>query len=114
MTLVIVVVAPRLLDSYVRLKSFLLITSGSVARLGRCCCAIGVVVLAVEVTVADVVVVDVVVFIVTDAGTDACTAGLEYISVVLGHSLDQSVSGVVVITLTPFGCSFLFGMTIVY
>ena len=44
----------------------------------------------------------------------AVVVGLDQISCVLGHPLDQSFSGAVCITLTAFGCSLRWGMTMVY
>jgi hypothetical protein len=44
----------------------------------------------------------------------ACAARLDQISVVFGLSIDQSMSGAVVISLTALGCSILCSMTIVY
>jgi hypothetical protein len=60
------------------------------------------VVVAAVVTVAvpEVFVAEVVIVVVIVADIDACTAGLEYFSVVLGHPLNQFVSVAVVMTLT--------------
>jgi hypothetical protein len=44
----------------------------------------------------------------------AVVVGLDQISCVLGHPIDQSFSGAVCNTLTALGCSLRWGMTMVY
>ena len=67
-----------------------------------------VVVLMFVVLVAALVTLDVVAVFV------AVVVGLDQISCILGHFLDQSFSGAVCITLTAFGCSLRCGITMVY
>jgi hypothetical protein len=75
-----------------------------------------------EVAVVEAVTVAVVGWFVVDALVEAddivvpvaCTPHLDYILSVLSHPVDQSLNGAVVIILTALGCSFLWGMTIVY
>ena len=60
------------------------------------------------VLVVALVALDVVAVLVADV------VGLDHISCVLGHPLDQSFSGAVCMTLTAFGCSMRCGITMVY
>jgi hypothetical protein len=100
--------------SPVAVETFSPITSGSVARCSLCCCTVVFVVVALSVAVLVLFVVDVLVVAVAVVVLVACTARLDHISCVLGHSFDQSLSGAVVIILTALECSFLWGMAIVY
>ena len=77
-------------------------TSGSVARFSRLCCA-GVVVV-VEDTVVDKNIA-VLVF---------CCTRRDHISCVGGHPFDQSFRGAVFMILTAYGCSLRCGITKVY
>ena len=113
-TFVVAVVDTWRLVRLVRLKSFSPMNSESEARCKRCYCAD--VVVAVPVVVVPMVAVlgvslvtlDVVAVLVADA------VGLDHISWVLGHPLDQSLSGAVCINLTVCGCSLRCGITMVY
>jgi hypothetical protein len=96
------------------LKLFSPITSGSVAHCSRCCCTEVVLVVAVTVAVLGLFVVGALVVTVAIVVPVECTARLDHIACVLGHPFNQSLSGAVVIILTALGCSFLWGMTIVY
>ena len=100
------VVVVSLLDRLLRLKSFSPMTSGSVARCSRPCCAV--VVFDVEVVIDEVqrLVLATLVVDVDIAVLVFCCTGRDHNSWVGGHPLDQSVRGAVFMTLTACGCSF--------
>jgi len=100
------IVDVSLLDRLLRLKSFSPMTSGSVARCSRRCCAgvvfdVKVVVDEVQRLVLATLVVDVDTVVLV-----LCCTGRDHNSWVGGHPLDQSVRVAVFITLTACGCSF--------
>ena len=100
------VVDVSLLDRQLRLKSFSPMTSGSVARCSRPCCAV--VVFDAEVVIDEVqrlVLATLVVDVDIAVLVFSCT-GRDHNSRVGGHPLDQSVRGTVFMTLTACGCSF--------
>ena len=94
------VVVVSLLDRLLRLKSFSPMTSGSVARCSRPCCAV-VVIDEVQRLVRATLVVDVDIAVLV-----FCCTGRDHNSWVGGHPLNKSVRGAVFMTLTACGCSF--------